>query len=345
MTRLRLEYVHEYRDRHGKLRRYFRRKGANRIPLPGLPGSEEFMTAYQVALAGITAPREIGASRTKPGTVNAAIVGYYQSLAFRELALGTQRGRRNILEQFRQTHGDKHVATLPQKFIVQMLSRMKPVSARNWLKAFRGLLEFAMAEGFRADNPARGIKLPKHREKSHHPWTAEEVARFEAHYPIGTKARLAIALLLNTAQRPGDVTRMGPQHIRNGAIHIRQQKTGTPLEIEINADLQKVIDATPCRHLTFLTTNSGRQFTAPAFSRQVRIWCDAVGLKHCTAHGLRHTVGYQMANSGATTHEIAAMTGHKSLAEVQRYTRGADQAKLARQGMAKLMAKRGTAGG
>jgi integrase len=303
------------------------------------------MAAYQAALAGVTAPREIGANRTKPGTVNAAIVGYYRSLAFRELAPSTQRGRRNILEQFRQAHGNKRVATLPQEFIVRMLSRMKPVSARNWLKAFRGLLEFAVAEGFRVDSPAQGIKLPKHREKSHHPWTAEEVARFEAHYPIGTKARLALALLHNTAQRPGDVTRMGPQHIRDGAIYIRQQKTGTPIKIEINADLQAVLDATPCRHLTFLTTNSGRQFNAPAFSRQMRIWCNAVGLKHCTAHGLRHTVGYEMADSGATTHEIAAMTGHKSLAEVQRYTRGADQAKLARQAMAKLMAKRRTSGG
>jgi integrase len=344
MTRIRLEYVREYQDRHGKLRRYFRRKGYKQIPLPGLPGSEEFMAAYQAALACITVLGEIGANRTRPGTVNAAIVGYYQSLAFRELALGTQRGRRTILEQFRQAHGDKRVATLPQKFIVQMLSRMKPVSARNWLKALRGLHEFAVAEGFRPDNPAQGFKLAKHKVKSHHPWTAEEIAQFEAHYPIGTKARLAIALLLNTAQRPGDVTRMGPQHVRNGAIHLRQQKTGAELAIPISADLKKVLDATPCKHLTFLTTNSGRQFDAPAFSRQVRIWCDAAGLKHCTAHGLRHTAGYRLADSGATTHEIAAMTGHKSLGEVQRYTRGADQAKLAHRAMAKLT-KRRTAGG
>jgi hypothetical protein len=45
MTRLKLKYVNEYRDRHGKLRRYFRRPGARAIPLPGLPGSIEFMAA------------------------------------------------------------------------------------------------------------------------------------------------------------------------------------------------------------------------------------------------------------------------------------------------------------
>ena len=71
MTRIRLDYVHEYRDRHGKLRRYFRRPSFKRIALRGAPGSDEFMTAYQLALAGQPPRVEIGAGRTKPGTVNA----------------------------------------------------------------------------------------------------------------------------------------------------------------------------------------------------------------------------------------------------------------------------------
>ena len=102
MTRIRLDYVHEYRDRHGKLRRYFRRPSFKRIALRGAPGSDEFMTAYQLALAGQPPRVEIGAGRTKPGTVNAAIVGYYSSLAFRSLAPGTQKMRRAILELSRR---------------------------------------------------------------------------------------------------------------------------------------------------------------------------------------------------------------------------------------------------
>jgi integrase len=213
MTSIRLPYVHAFRDRPGKVRYYFRRAGFKQIPLPGLPGSAEFNAAYETALAGV--PQEIGASRTKPGTVNAAIVGYYQSLAFRELAAGTQAMRRGILEKFREEAGDWRIATLPQKFIAHRLSRMKPVAARNWLKALRALLDFAKAEGFRADNPARDVKLPKHKSESHHAWTDAEISQFEVHHPIGTKARLAFALLLYTAQRRGDVIRMGPQHIRS----------------------------------------------------------------------------------------------------------------------------------
>jgi integrase len=349
MTRIRLQYVHAFRDRHGKLRYYFRRPGIKQVPLPGLPYSAEFMEAYQAALAGMTAPRhEIGASRTKPGTVNAAVVGYYQSLAFRELAPGTQAMRRAILERFRITRGDKRVATLPQKFIAHMLLQMGPVAARNWLKTLRGLLDFAMAEGFRPDNPTHGIKLPKHRTDGRHGWTEDEIAQYEAHYAIGTRERLALALLLETGQRRGDVIRMGPQHIRVGQdgseLYVKQQKTGMELLILVSPELQLVLDATPCKHMTFLTTKSGRPFSGNDFSEQFRAWCDAAGLpKRCSAHGLRHAMGRQMAEAKATPHQIAAMGGWKSLSMVRRYTKDADQARLAREAVELRRASRTSA--
>ncbi len=150
MTRIRLAYVHEFRDRHGRVRRYVRRPGHKRVPLPGLLGSDEFMTAYQLALAGVGAHlgteerREIGASRTKPGSVNAAIVAYYNSLAFRSLAAGTQKMRRAILERFRSEHGAKRIAMLPHEFITRTLSKRSLAAARNWLKTLRGFLQLPL---------------------------------------------------------------------------------------------------------------------------------------------------------------------------------------------------------
>jgi hypothetical protein len=115
MTHIRLKYVQAFVDRKtGAVFRYFRRPGFPRVRLPGLPGSPEFNRAYEDALAG--APAEIGVKRTKPGTVNAAIAGYYQSLEWRSLSAGTQAHRRSILERFRAAHGDKPIALLPQKF-------------------------------------------------------------------------------------------------------------------------------------------------------------------------------------------------------------------------------------
>jgi hypothetical protein len=85
--------------------------------------------AYQLALAGQPQRVEIGAGKTKPGTVNAAVIGYYTSLAFRSLTPGTQKMRRAILERFREQHGDKRIALLPREFIVRSLGKKRPFAA------------------------------------------------------------------------------------------------------------------------------------------------------------------------------------------------------------------------
>lgn len=337
MTRIRLSYVHRFTDRHGRVRYYFRRYGI-RTPLPGLPGSAEFMAAYEAALAGQELPL-IGASRTKPGTVNAAIIAYYQSLAFRSFAPGTQRMRRAILERFRAEHGEKRVGTLPREFIVRTLNKRARFAAGNWLKALRGLLAFAVAEGFRRDDPSAGIKLPAVRTDGVRTWSEAEIEQFETRHPIGGRARLALALLLYTAQRRGDVIRLGPQHRRDGAIWLRQNKTGATLEIPVHPELARIIEATPAasRHLTFLTTEQGRPFTAAGFGNWFADRCREAGLPlGCSAHGLRKAACRRLAEAGCTTHEIQAISGHRSLPEVQRYTRGADQARLAREAMRKV---------
>lgn len=336
MTRIKLDFVHEYRDRHGKLRRYFRRPGFKRIALPGIPGSDEFMTAYQLAFAGQPQRIEIGAGRTKPGTVNAAIVGYYSSVAFRSLAAGTQKLQRSILEQFRAEHGDKRIALLPRDFIIRTLGRRPRSVARNWLKTLRALLQFAVAEGFRADDPTQGVKPPRIKTDGFHTWTEDEIAQYEVRHPIGTRARLALALLLYTAQRRSDVIGMGRQHVRNGAIAVRQQKTGTMLQIPVHPKLGEALGGAADRHLTFLVTEKGKPFTFAGFGNWFRDRCTEAGLpKECSAHGLRKAACRRLAEAGCTAHQIAAISGHLSLREVERYTKAADQAELARQAFQK----------
>src|SRR4029450_14025368 len=115
MARIKLRYVNSFYDRHGRLRHLFRYPGCKRFTLPGLPGSAEFMEAYQNALAhpGIASSTEIGSSRTKSGTIDAAIAAYYKSDAFTEsLAAETQRMRRHALERFLSQHGDKRIRLL-----------------------------------------------------------------------------------------------------------------------------------------------------------------------------------------------------------------------------------------
>ena len=337
MTRIRLKYVNAFRDRHGQLRHYFRRPGCKSAALPGLPGSTEFMEAYQAALAGETAPRlEIGASRTRPGTIAALTVAYFNSHAFHSLAPETKRTRRNILERFRTDHGDKRVALLQRGHIEKMVvaKAATPAAARNFLNTTSSLLQFAVDAGIRPDNPAIGIKRVKIRTNGYPTWTEDDIAAFEAKYPVGTRARLALGLLLYTGQRRSDVVQMGRQHIRDGILHLRQQKTGAPLAIPVHPALQAILDATPTEHLTFLTTRGGSPFTPAGFTNWFHEVCNEAGLpKGTSAHGLRKAACRRLAEAGCSANVIAAISGHRSLNEVQRYTAAADQLRMARAAM------------
>ena len=117
------------------------------VGLPGVPGSAEFMAAYQAALAGVPATlADLGVSRTRTGTVNGAIVGYYQDKLFTDaLAPDSQRMRRAILERFRNDHGEKRLALLTKAHIVKLLNPMTPHAQKNWLKTIRGLMAYALS--------------------------------------------------------------------------------------------------------------------------------------------------------------------------------------------------------
>jgi integrase len=269
--------------------------------------------------------------------VSAALVGYYDSTAyFGSLAPATQAMRRAILERFRAEHGDKPIALLPQKFISLTLNKLRPSAARNWFKAIRHLMQYAVSVELCKVDPTQGLKLPKVKTKGIYTWNESDIATYEVTWPVGGKQRLAFALLLFTAQRRSDVIRMGRQHIRNGVLQVRQAKTGAVLDIPVHTDLQAVIDATPGEHLTFLTTKTGKPYSGNDFSEQFRGWCDAAELpKECSAHGLRKAACRRLAEAGCSASEIAAISGHATLTEVSRYTKAADQARMARNAMAR----------
>jgi len=293
------------------------------------------MGAYQRALGGQQMP--IGASRTKAGTVNAALVGYYDStMFFGSLAPGTQAVRRGILERFRAEHGDKPIALLPKKFIILTLGKMKPSVAINWLAAIRHLMHYAVSANLCETDPTQGIKLKTPKSNGIYTWSEQDIADYEAVHAVGTKARLALALGLYTAQRRNDVLRMGRQHIRDGILQVKQQKTGAELRIPVHPDLRAVVDATSGEHLTFLVTRTGKPYAGDNFSEQFRVWCKAAKLSdECSFHGLRKAACRRLAEAGCSVNEIAAISGHATLREVQRYTKAVDQERMARNAMAR----------
>jgi integrase/recombinase XerD len=228
MARIDLWRVNSFRVRHGKMRHYFRPPGLKPIALPGLPGSEEFMDAYQAGLkaCGDAAPSSLGAARTLAGTLNAAIVAYYSSPAFKvELAASTQGMRRAILESWRIEDGEKRFAGIRSHHIANMLGAMKPNAQKNWLKTLRGLMKFGKGANLRTDDPTQDVRVTKAGKSSGHmTWLEEQVTQYRAHHAVGTMARLALELLLNIAGRRQDAHMLGRQHInRDGKLSWRPQ--------------------------------------------------------------------------------------------------------------------------
>ncbi len=298
------------------------------------------MEAYNAALAGFRISRAIGAARSEPGSLSAAIAAYYlHNFFLHGFSVETQKMRRAILERFRAEHGEKRIAMLQREHIARILGSKKPFAARNWLKTIRGLMQFSLEVGLIKEDPTVGIKPAKApTTEGFHSWSEAEIAQYEARHPIGSRARLAMALLLYTAQRRSDIVGMGPQHVRNGTITVRPEKTsrttGKTLEIPIHPALAEVLAATPIGHLTFLITEAGAPFTAAGFGNKFREYCDEASLRNCSAHGLRKAQCARLADAGCSEHQIAAISGHDSMAEIRKYTQRAAQKRLARAAIA-----------
>jgi integrase len=345
MVRLRLKYLVEDMDRHGNVRLYFRRKGQPKIRLPGLPGSDEFMEAYRAARAGLIKP--VSASPARPqravhGTLKWLCEAYYASAEFKRLDGRTRRVRRNLLDNLCRRHGDKPAARMEARHVRSLRNERadRPEAANAILKALRQVYGYATENELVERNPARDVAYIKSGSQGFHSWMLEEVRQFEERHPIGTKARLALALLLYTGQRRSDVIVFGRQHVRDGRLIFIQQKNRNrkpvSLSIPVVPALQKVIAASPCGDLTFLVTDFGRPFTSAGFGNKFRDWCNQAGLRHCSAHGLRKATAARLAELGASEHEIMAVTGHQTSKEVTRYTRAARQVVLAESAMARL---------
>jgi integrase len=299
MTRIKLEYVHEYRDRHGKVRRYVRRPGSRRVALPGLPGSSEFMQAYQDAISGpVVRPRA-----PKAGTLAALAAEFFNSTEFANLKPSSQATYRLTLGPILERDGHRLVRDLPAdkaRKIIQEIGATRPAMANLTRAVLRRMFSFAVAIGQRRDNPFNAV-------------------------------RLAFDVLLYSAQRVGDVVRMQRSDIRNGVITVVQQKTDAEVFVPLHPALARSIKAGPSKGIYLIGNKNGPPITRRTLSVLISGAAKAAGLPaECVAHGLRKAALRRLAEHGATSKEMQAISGHKTLAEIERYTQQADQRRLAR---------------
>jgi integrase len=332
-------------DRHDNIRIYYRVKGRPKVRLRGTPWAPDFMAQLDRAKAGVTPALH---NEISSGTWRWLCTKYFVECAdYLRLDERTKRVRRNIIE----STFDEPIAPNSHRFFrdipltrmtedaVEVLRDRKvqtPEAANARLKAIRQVFKFAVRKKLAPRNPAREVEYFKSGSTGFHTWTPEEVQQFEVRHPVGTKARLALALMLFTGQRRSDIIRFGKQHTRDRKLSFTQYKGRNRkpkrLTLPILPSLQKIIDATPGGDLTLLVNDWGRPFTDAGFGNWFRDRCVEAGVPG-RAHGLRKAGATIAANNGATSRQLMAIFGWDTLKEAERYTRGADQLRLAEAAM------------
>jgi integrase len=359
-----IERRHIYPEfKRGKKVYYFRIGHGRRIRIREEPGTEEFDRRYHELLrqaqAGELRQELRGTSEhgvAKAGTWRWLAQAYMASAEFRALDPGgTQRPRWLILERTfkeprapgaKELFADCPLDLFTRKAVKILHNRIAdtPDAANARLQAIRAVFRWALDNevGGLTVNPARDVKrLPPKRQGGWPTWSQEEVEKFHARHPRGTKARVAFDLLRFTGVRRSDVILLGRQHIKDGALSILAFKGRNRFPVQVDLpivpELRATLDAGPVGDLLFLVSHYGKPFMANGFSRWFKKQCVAAGIEDRSPHGVRKVAAVVAAENGATPHQLGSMLGWKTLAQPERYTKAASRKRLAL-GAARLLA-------
>lgn len=343
MPRPRPPHLQSETTRHGRKVWYVRVGAGPRIRLRASFGSLEFQDEYEAALRG---ERPVNGSKAKAGTLEWLIARYRETSAWGDLSSATRRQRENILKQVIKTGGQQPYTSVSSSGLAAARDKRKstPAQARHFLDTMQGLFKWAKGAGFVKVNPVLDVDYPTQKKSQGFPvWTEDDIVKYEQRWPLGTKERVWLAVLLYTGLRRGDAVRLGRQHVRNGVATIRTEKSQGEIEviIPILPVLDEALKAGPTGELAFICGARGGPLVKEAFGTMFSEACRAAGVKK-SAHGVRKAGATRAANNGATVAQLEAIFGWVGGRMASHYTRSADRARLARDGMNLLANDGGT---
>jgi integrase len=326
-------YLHREKTRHGRVVWVVRIGKGPRVRIRGEFGSDEFNEAYRAALAGeAKAPPLAAGPRVHPGTLQWLVNQHMASAEWLGLSEGTRAHRRITYAVVTRSAGQAPFTDITAADIRDGMDRRAatPHAAMNFLKAMRTLFRWAVSRQLATVNPTEGIKRLRTKDTGgFHVWTEDEIAAFQAKWPLGTAQRLAFDVLLHTGLRKGDAVKLGKQHMVGGRIRYRTSKQSIPITLPIHADLAASIAARPSKGLTIVETEAGKSRTVAGFGTWFRSACNAAGVPG-SAHGLRKAGATRLANDGASEAELEAWFGWKrGSGTAAIYTQEADRERLA----------------
>lgn len=315
------------RQRRGRWFHYYRRNGREHsLHVHGLqPDAPKVLLAYAIQHERYNQGREEESAAT--GSFAWAVEAYQQSKQWEALATETRRQRTAIYVRYIKAQGERPISTISQDDLERALYKKGGFAAIGDLKALRPIFAHLKKMGYLQRDPAAGIKLEKPKTKGFPTADARDIEVFQKHWPVGTSERDIFDLALYTGAARVDLTAIGPPNLKGGLLAYDRQKTGVRAEIPVTPELQAVLDRLPDIAPAFLLTAYGRTYSPGGLGTKFGEAAKACGMV-ARIHGLRKAFCVYWAEKGATTHQIAAMAGHLTLAEVERYTKAADRSRL-----------------
>jgi integrase len=336
MPRQRPPHLSRELTRHGRTVWYVRVGKGPRVRLRALYGTPEFAAEYDAAVAN----RPLERAPPANGTLLWLLERYRETTSWTELSSATRRQRENIFRHVMADAGREPFKAITRKHIVAARDRRKdtPAQARNFLDAMRGLYRWALEADHVRIDPTAGVTNPGRKKGPGFPkWTELEVEAYEHRWPIGTRQRVWMAVLLYTGLRRGDAVLLGRQHVREGVASMRTEKSGEMITVTlpILPELARVLEAGPTGELAYICGATGGPLTKESFGNAFSEAARAAGVNK-SAHGLRKVGATRAANNGATVAELEAIFGWSGGGMASLYTREADRARLAKGAMSKL---------
>ena len=331
---IRLKHINRVRSK-GQLYWYYRRDGRNVERLPD-DEAARIKRVLDLEAGWDVGPREGSGQGPHDGSLGALICQYRKAPEFKQLAPSTRKNYQHFLGLLETNLSSKPVAKIDSAWVHKLRDGMgedMPRSANGLVAMLSILLNFGMLRGWCSVNPCKQVKKLKG-GKSYEPWPEVAIERFRAE--ANPRLVWALELAIYTGQRRGDVLAMQWGHIEDGCISVAQQKTKARLLIPIHPDLAAVLEEIPRVGTTIVHRQDGRAYTGSGFSSMFRREQQKLGLVGLQFHGLRATAATRLVEAGATDREAMSVTGHKTHAMLTKYTRRAEQEKLAGAAIVKL---------